>query len=147
MYNTLTELEEKQFKFLKDTLLHFNSTNRGVVEGECSYVGGCAIGRHCDENLNLKLELTGGIADIADFGKGRNSDTTFVQLPSWMKELQQWFMARIQSLHDGIDNWNEHGYCGGLNYLLDHFAVDSPAMDEAITKFYNETYVVGHLVD
>ena len=144
MHNTLTELEDKQFKFLKDTLLHFNSTNRGVVQGGCSYVGGCAIGRHCDENLNLQLELTGG---IATFCKDGNIDSTFVQLPSWMKELQQWFMARNQSLHDCEENWNEHGYCGGLNYLLENFASDSPAMNEVITKFYNETYVVGHLVD
>lgn len=96
-------LQQKQLEFLNDTVNHFNSTNRGITPETlgCSYEHGCAIGRHLDKKLAMKLD---------GCGSGYVSEPeVFNELPEELKELGPHFLARVQSLHDSELNWTEKG--------------------------------------
>lgn len=97
----MTKLQQKRLQFLNDTVNHFNSNNRGVLKsGVCSYVMGCAIGRHLTPELAANLELS-------NFGVAHPK--MFKQLPENLQELGKDFLHYVQSLHDDERNWNESG--------------------------------------
>lgn len=107
-----SEISKKQFNFLVSTLIHFNSGNRGVDKNYmCSYVDGCAIGRHCDVDTRKALD------DVGDM----SNEPAFALLPDELKELGQSFLYDIQSLHDSHHRWNNNGYCGEMEYLIETF--------------------------
>lgn len=130
----LTELEEKQFKFLTETLLHYNSTNRGTHGNGCSYQAGCAIGRHCDTSVRIELDTMGGFSH----GTHDNNERILNLLPPFMQELGIPFLRSIQAIHDSTNLWDKNGYAGFLRNLL--VMSNSNDMTDAITNFYKTHY-------
>lgn len=96
------ELKEKRLAFLNETVAYYNSQNRGLTKhGACSYVAGCAIGRHCSPELCEQLD---GKVDgsVSYFG-------VFELLPDRLQELGQQFLISMQILHDFEHNWDKSG--------------------------------------
>ena len=96
-------IQEKQLEFLNDTISHFNSTNRGINKtvGNCSYVAGCAIGRHLPKELCERF-------DSGDYKYTAILNLNiFNQLPDNLKELTIEFLDQIQGLHDREYYWDE----------------------------------------
>lgn len=111
-------LKQKQAKFLFDTVNHFNSTNRGNVYpwgNKCSYVAGCAIGRHiADKELRLKMDEAIHMPDpkktmIWCFGETELHENVFNLLPNDLKELGNKFLRHVQELHDELLYWDTKG--------------------------------------
>lgn len=97
----MNELTQTRLQFLTETINYYNSTNRGVLKsGLCSYVLGCAIGRHLTSELAAKLELS-------NFGVAHPE--MFKQLPENLQKLGESFLREIQILHDNEKNWDENG--------------------------------------
>lgn len=106
----MTDIQVKQLTFLDETIKHYNSNNRAIIEGCCLYKSipdvssGCAIGRH----------LTPELATLLDSCTDLNStsveeDKIFNYLPDNLKELGQSFLNQVQQLHDNSAYWNEEG--------------------------------------
>ena len=101
-----TELQQKQWEFLIDTITYYTSENRGVDltkhGNACCYKKGCAIGRHIkDKGLIYELDFIGSISNI--------SKDLFSKLPTSLQVLTKNFLYDIQNLHDAITNWDEYG--------------------------------------
>ena len=93
---------ELQLAFFNDTINHYNSNNRGErASGTCSYMAGCAIGRHLDKKLCKVL-------DAIPHSSVSNAKV-FNMLPKELQALGQEFLAAIQSLHDVSSCWDEKG--------------------------------------
>ena len=92
---------ELQLAFLEDTIKHFNSTNRGLSVGRCSYAGGCAIGRHLPKELCKALDSFQP-SNVAN-------DNIFHKLPQELQDLSRVFLEEVQNLHDREDYWDENG--------------------------------------
>ena len=92
---------ELQLAFLEDTINHFNSTNRGLTNGRCSYVGGCAIGRRLPKELCKTLDSFEP-SNVAN-------DNIFHKLPQELQDLSRVFLEEVQHLHDREDFWDENG--------------------------------------
>lgn len=94
-------LQNKQEEFLRDTINHFNSMNRGidVATASCSYKDGCAIGRHLSIEMRNSLPNC-CIIDLEDSHYG---------LPKWLLDLDIWFLSDVQCLHDEDSFWSSSG--------------------------------------
>lgn len=109
---TPNELKEKRIKFLDDTIEHFHAHNRGMekLSGNCSYVAGCAIGRHIPKSLADELDCMCG-----DTSTSVSNIVIFEKLPPDMRELGKEFLSHIQGLHDYNRFWNTHTIDGELS--------------------------------
>lgn len=139
---TLNETDKKAFNFITDTLLHFNSTNRGFdnEKTECSYVSGCAIGRHIeDKELCKELDLLGSI------NSEENLDGVVPLLPEKLQEIPHNVLYNMQNLHDNADLWDETGFKGSIKNITRNRYSDS--LNQALCEFFHSTYVIGHLQD
>jgi hypothetical protein len=98
----MNKLQINQMTFLMETVNHYNLKNRGMNEnGQCCYVGGCAIGRHLPKELAKILDT---------FGNTSISNTeVFNLLPDNLKALGQSFLQSVQFLHDSSDFWDNTG--------------------------------------
>lgn len=94
-------IKQKQLAFLKEMISFYNDNNRGLDAcGNCSYLGGCAIGRHIADK-----ELCGKLDGLA----ANTVSSVFEEIPDNLKELGKTFLTRIQRLHDTEINWCESG--------------------------------------
>jgi hypothetical protein len=100
----MTDIQTKQLEFLKDTINHFNSSNRGVnFNGRCCYSAGCAIGRHIpDKELCKEMDEYGDTIIIM-------SNYLYNKLPESLKELGQSYLDQVQDLHDDDRSWDKNG--------------------------------------
>lgn len=104
-----------RLEFLNDTITYYseNVDRRCTYEHGCFYSPinsdkqgiseGCAIGRHLDSELQLRLDKD----SIGD--SGVSNDEVFESLPTWLQELGQDFLVSIQILHDRKENWDSKG--------------------------------------
>ncbi len=108
----MTELAKKRLAFLQGSIDHFNSNNRGVVDGKCSYEAGCAIGRHLNKPVCVRL-------DKMKYNTVMNPDV-FTCLPPEMQDLGKHFLKDVQRVHDYVNNWNETGLtdCGRTQIII-----------------------------
>ena len=114
-YEAITDIKQRQIKFLNDTVAHYRLDNRSTSVGgmRCLYLAkddsteGCAIGRHLPKDLAMRMDdrLFGNPGDW-------NNEILFNELPSWMKEMGRNFLIEIQSLHDNNICWTENGLSG-----------------------------------
>lgn len=115
--NTNSNIIARRREILEDTIQHFNSNNRSVVNNNrrCLYSGnGCAIGRLIkDKELCLTLDdLNGGWSDTSVV-------SVWPLLPDELKELGQKFLVSLQTLHDIEEYWDINGLSvsGHLKHL------------------------------
>ncbi len=108
MEDTTLSIEAKRLKVLEDTCEYFNVSKRNADGFTCRYnpihekTEGCAIGRLIkDKALCAKFD------ELEAFESG--VDYVFDELPEDLQELGQEFLARLQDLHDDVDNWTETG--------------------------------------
>lgn len=102
--NALPTLKKKQLFYLNDVVNHYNSNNRAVLAGSCTYKPtehseGCAIGRRCDVT----------IANSLFEGRSVGSESVFNNIPKWMQDLTVTFLNSVQALHDNKAYWDELG--------------------------------------
>lgn len=120
-YEAITDIKQRQIKFLNDTVAHYRLSNRSVSSGgtRCLYLAkddnteGCAIGRHLPKELALRM-------DDRQFGNPGvwNNEALFNELPVWMKEMGMKFLSEVQNLHDLEENWSDDGISeAGLLYV------------------------------
>lgn len=101
-------IKNAQEAFLRDTVNHFNSMNRGTGVNMCIYSPrepvhcGCAIGRHIP-NKKLCSEFDENEAGTVD------SEYIFPQLPGQLQALGIAFLCSMQGLHDNEENWGADG--------------------------------------
>lgn len=99
-------IEQKRLDFLNETVSYYSEdiSRRSISNSfSCEYLTDdgkmCAIGRHIPKNkYNKSIEnLT------------VNSDEVFSLLPKRIKNLGQFFLCHIQTLHDSDECWDENG--------------------------------------
>jgi len=107
LHNEQLSIDDRRRWLLMTTLLHYNLGNRSTgtsISGACLFHhdvhGGCAIGRHVDdEKLRRSLD---------EFG----IDDTFTpmqRLPHYLTVLGSQFLLAIQLLHDYAGYWTKTG--------------------------------------
>lgn len=134
----MNELDIKRLGFLKDTLEYYTSVNRGFNGTSCSYVNGCAIGRHLDMDLRNELDNIGTL----------RSEKAYNLLPVSLSEMGREFLLYVQRLHDDCSIWDVSGYIGGLNRLLtpieEYDYKDNYFMSEdfmlGVIEYYDKSY-------
>jgi len=99
-------LADRHHAFLESTATFYHSGNRGVDGNCCCYYPtptspGCPIGRW----------MTPENARRAPINALCNDPIVIDLMPPWMQEMDPWFRAEVQELHDSRFNW----YACGLN--------------------------------
>jgi hypothetical protein len=92
------KLKIKKIKFLKNTIKYYATNRRGTrIDGSlgCSYIDGCAIGRHLSSDLCNKLDVIGSI----------NNTAAYQMLPEKLQKLERHFLYTVQTLHDTNNFW------------------------------------------
>ncbi len=114
------QISNTREELLENTINHFNRGNRGVDDrGKCTYInrrteGRCAIGRELTEELAIKVTNYSNCSV--------SSNQVYNKLPERLKEMGDYFLRRIQSLHDNEFNWDvdglsEIGYSGARDII------------------------------
>jgi hypothetical protein len=101
---TESQLKLAQLQFVTEAAQYYNSTNRGIkpfTAFSCSYLAGCAIGRHCEPILCIELD---GLIH-----SGVSHPSVFKRLPIKLRRLKRSFLAAVQGLHDMSSHWDEDG--------------------------------------
>jgi hypothetical protein len=100
----MTKLQLEQLAFLVETATHFNINNRGhdKINGGCSYLLGCAIGRKIEDKDLCRTLDTMTV-------QGRSFSAVFEKMPPFFQSLGIGAVRATQHLHDEIDNWDENG--------------------------------------
>lgn len=105
-FAAMTNLDERRFAFLKETVQFYNLGNRATtLRGTCLYKEtetspGCAIGRFLPHDGKFDLDKICGVKYAVSIGS---------QLPVWMMEMGIEFLAAVQSVHDFNDHWTDTG--------------------------------------
>lgn len=132
-FAAMTNLDERRFAFLKETVQFYNSRNRSTtLRGTCLYKAtetspGCAIGRFLPNDGKFDLDRICGVKFAVSIGG---------QLPAWMMEMGIEFLAAIQSLHDFKEYWTDTGLSeiGKVEVLdiISQFITNAPAYDAIV---------------
>ncbi len=104
---------EQKLKLLDETAKAYTSATRcTTAANSCKYYvegkQGCAIGRLIeDKELCQRLDIIpyGGLASVTAV----NNDWIFRQLPEDLQGYGPSLLGRLQSLHDCIGYWDNHG--------------------------------------
>ncbi len=127
-------------EFLLDLLTYYttDTKRRCLIGTQCKYspIGhatgseGCAIGRHLDADLQVRL-------DDNECGLGVNEPTIFNQLPEWMQALGQKFLGKCQSIHDDSESWAENMLSSYGRYRVGDLVKDYNLniSDEVLNRF------------
>lgn len=114
----MSELKALRLKLLRETLEHYNDSNRslieeGVLKGRCVYVHPdgerrCAVGRIIDERT---VELARSRSDINRFGVAtlfRNGGHLIEEYQKLEEDVD--FLMALQGLHDNDFVWDSKGF-------------------------------------
>jgi hypothetical protein len=132
-FSAMTNLDERRFAFLKETIQFYNLGNRAVYgKSTCVYTEtetspGCAIGRFIPHDGKFDLKRIGGIEYAVWFGN---------VLPEWMMAMGIGFLSAVQQLHDISDYWTETGLSHSgreeAMHIISQFIANSPPYDTII---------------